>query len=633
MRKMTCSTDKFAATFVVAPDLGPSDCKVADFTDIQSAIDALPPAGGKIFVKAGDYAISNTIKIAVSNVHIQGEGMGITNIIAAPTMTDRPTVEAYDATIGYDLALAADTAKGDGTLMLAPQDAANVAATDAILLYSNKSVDCAIATKHAGEVKRVTKVDAQTGVITLDDQIYDSYLVRDTAKIAKIALLRNIRLCDLSITTQAPSSTSNLGLTHFRFIENLQLERLEAHDAYGVGVELVSVINSSVADCYVHDIRDVQQVGANIRYGILIGSASQNVSISRSRFSHTRHAITTGGSSGAHANGVQRNIIVSNCTSMAADTAHFDTHDPAENVSFVGCMAIGGITAAQISPQNHPSEVEVVGFQMRGANCSIIGCSVLQAIGKGIMIFEDTTAPPPCHTGSDGATITGNMITGVKSVTDSTGSKELGVGIYLDSSGTSRHTIAGNVIKQCEGSAIVGAGGNSDTLVSGNIIDGTNLVVSGASISFDSAERISIVGNKILNNTSGRPIEMKGSSKNWHITQNSFAQNGDDAPGPLTADATAINNAGYNPVGLVQNPWRGTGDLTNDGGGSASPASEKVYTVRQSPKTIVITGGNVSEIAIDGIPTGVSTGILRLGIGETIAITYTVAPTTAIWAD
>jgi len=377
----------------------------------------------------------------------------------------------------------------------------------------------------------------------------------------------------------------------------------------------------------------VQEVGANIRYGILIGSASQNVSISRSRFSHTRHAITTGGSSGAHANGVQRNIIVSNCTSMAADTAHFDTHDPAENVSFVGCMAIGGIPAAQISPQSHPSEVEVVGFQMRGANCSIIGCSVLQAIGKGIMIFEDTTAPPPCHTGSDGATITGNMIAGVKSVTDATGTKGLGVGIYLDSSGTSRHTIAGNVIKQCEGSAIVGAGGNSDTLVSGNMIDGTNLVVSGASISFDSAERISIVGNKILNNNSGRPIEMKGSSKNWHITANSFAGNRDDAPGPLTADATAINNAGYNPVGLVESPWRGTGDLTNDGGGSANPASEKVYTVRQSPKTIVITGGNVSEIVIDGIPTGLSTGILRLGVGETIAITFTVAPTTAVWAD
>ena len=73
------------------------------------------------------------------------------------------------------------------------------------------------------------------GLVTLDDQIHDAYLVSDTAKFAKISLLSNIRLCDFSITTQAPLSTSNLGLSYFRFIHNLQLQRLEAHDAYGAG--------------------------------------------------------------------------------------------------------------------------------------------------------------------------------------------------------------------------------------------------------------------------------------------------------------------------------------------------------------------------------------------------------------
>ncbi len=630
---MTCPSDKFAATFVVATDLGPSDCKVADFTDIQSAIDALPQAGGKIFVKAGDYIVSDTVKIAASNVCIQGEGMGVTNIKAAPNMTDRPAIKAYDPTIGYDLPLAADAAKGDATLALAPADAASVAPGDAVLLYSNKTVDCAIATKHAGEIKRVAKADGQTGVITLDEQIYDAYLVSDAAKMAKISLLRNIALRDLSVTTQAATSSSNLGLTHFRFLENLQLERLEAHDAYAAGVELLSVINSSVSNCYIHDIRDVQQAGANLRYGIVVSAASQNVSITGCRFSHTRHAVTTGGSGGAYANGVQRNIIVCNCTSMAADTAHFDTHDPAENVSFVGCVAIGGIPAAQTSPQDHPDEVEVVGFQLRGANCSIIGCSVLQAIGKGIMIFEDNKVAPPCHTGSDGATIAGNMIADVKPIMDATGASKLGVGIFLDSSGTSRHSITGNVIKRCAGSAIVGAGSNDDTLVSGNLIDGTNFVVSGASVSFDNAQRITICGNKILNNASGRCVEMKGVSKNWHIANNFFAQNSDDSPGPLTADSTAVDNAGYNPVGPVQNPWRANGDLTNDGGGNATPASAKVYTVRQSPKTIVVANGNVSDIAIDGMPTGTSAGAFKLGLGESIAITFTAAPTTAVWSE
>src|SRR5271157_6578066 len=125
---MACSTDKFTATYVVAPNLGPPDCQVADFTDIQSAINALPPGGGKIFVKAGTYIISSTIQIQASNVQIQGEGMGITNIIADSSMTDGPAIEAYDSRVGYDLALAADTAKGDTTLTLSPPDVATIGA-------------------------------------------------------------------------------------------------------------------------------------------------------------------------------------------------------------------------------------------------------------------------------------------------------------------------------------------------------------------------------------------------------------------------------------------------------------------------------------------------------------------------
>jgi Right handed beta helix region len=120
-----------------------------------------------------------------------------------------------------------------------------------------------------------------------------------------------------------------------------------------------------------------------------------------------------------------------------------------------------------------------------------------------IRALKDATQP--CHAGSDGATITGNMIAGVKSVTDSSGAAVLGVGIYLDSSGTARHMITGNVIKQCTGSAIVGAGDNHDVVVSGNVIDGTNLTVPGARISFDNAERITISGNKIISNPSGPP--------------------------------------------------------------------------------------------------------------------------------
>jgi hypothetical protein len=618
---MACSKDRYAATFVVAPQLGPPDCQVADFTDIQAAITALPPSGGKIFVKAGTYPIQKTIQIQVSNVQIQGEGMGITNIVAdQTTMTASPALEVNNPAAGNPLVLVADTQKGDTTVTLSATDAATLTAGDYILLYSDKPVDAEISTKHAGEVKQVIAVDAPTGVITVDDQIYDAYLLADSAAMARITMLRNVTLTDFSITTMATFFTGVAGFTSFRFVDNLQIERVESHHAYVAGISLLSVLNSKISDCYIHHISD-RQPPENVHYGIVVSGASQNVSITGCRFSHTRHAVTTGGASGNLENGVQRNIVISNCTSMAADTAHFDTHDPAENVSYVGCVAIGGV------PKPLPAGQEVVGFQMRGANSSIVGCSVLQAVGKGILIFEGK-GNPQFHAGSDGATITGNLIAGVQSVAGT-----LGIGIHLDSSGTSRHTITGNVIKQCEGSAIRGEGGNNDVVVSGNVIDSTNIVVPDASIVFHSAERITITGNKIVNNQTGSPIGMKGSSKDWHIANNSFAQNNNDSPAPLSIDSIVINNSGYNPVGTIANPWRSTGDLTNDGGGSADPVSGRLYTVRQSAKTIIIAGGVVTQIAIDGTPIGFSAGVFKLGIGETIAVDYTSTPTSKVVAD
>jgi hypothetical protein len=618
---MACSKDRYDATFVVAPQLGPPDCQVADFTDIQAAITALPPTGGKIFVKAGAYPIKQTIHIRTSNVHIQGEGMGITILVAdKTTMTASPALQVNNPTVGTPLALLADTKKGDTTVTLSPVDAATLNVGDYILLFSEKPVDAELSTKHAGEVKQIVAVDASTGGITVDDQIFDAYLITDSAAMARIAILQNITLSDFSITTLAAVFTGVDGLTTFRFVDNLQIERVEAHHAYIAGISLLSVLNSKISDCYIHHISD-RQPPQNVHYGIVVSAASQNVNITGCRFSHTRHAVTTGGVSGSLENGVQRNIVISNCTSMAADTAHFDTHDPAENVSYVGCMAIGGV------PNPPPAGQVVAGFQMRGANSSIVGCSVLQAVGKGIMIFEGK-GNPQFHTGSDGAVITGNLIAGVQSIAGN-----LGVGIHLDSSGTSRHTITGNVIKQCEGAAIRGEDGNNDVVVSGNVIDGTNTVVPDASIVFHGAERITITGNKILNNQTGNPIGMKGSSKEWHIADNSFAQNHDDSPATLSIDSTVINNSGYNPVGIVTNPWRPTGDLTNDGGGSADPASGELYTVRQSPKTIIITGGAVTDIEIDRTSTGLSAGVFKLGIGETIAVTYTALPNSKVVAD
>jgi pectin methylesterase-like acyl-CoA thioesterase len=156
---MACSTDRYTATYVVAPSLGPPDCRDADFTDIQAAINALPPAGGKVFVKAGTYVIRHIILIQEGNVHIQGEGMGITNIVADQTMTASPAIQVYNPQAGNALPLLADPSRGDIAVTLGPANAATLTSGDYVLLFSNKPVDAEDPQKHAGEVKQVAAID------------------------------------------------------------------------------------------------------------------------------------------------------------------------------------------------------------------------------------------------------------------------------------------------------------------------------------------------------------------------------------------------------------------------------------------------------------------------------------------
>jgi hypothetical protein len=521
--------------------------------------------------------------------------MGITSFVLDASLTgNTPAIEAFSTAVDdKPRPLTADTARGDISVTVTAANAATFAIGDYVLLSSTKSVDKEVSGKQAGELKTVTAVDSTTGIITMDDQVFDVYTLGDSAQLTRVTVLENITLSDFSVTTNAPFSNLRAGFTHFRFVENLSIERVEVHDAYYTGIHLQTARNSSIRQCYIHHISDIVPINppnpANARYGVVVGCASQNITISGCRFSNTRHAVTTGGSSGTNSNGVQRNIVVANCTSMATDTAHFDTHQPAENVTFIGCVADGGVPIAS----------EAYGFQMRGRNCSVIGCSVLQAVGRGIFIFGPV---------SSGAVISGNMVANVKAIGAGAGN-----GIYFDSAGTSNHSVTGNVIKNCDGPAISNGGGNNDIVISGNTLTNVNTVLGGAAIELSKTARALITGNNISPGSPGLTIAVKSGT-----------------------ESTITNNTGYNPVGVIPNPWPlAGGDLTNHpAGGSADPGSGNVYIVRETPKTIVVSGGSVSVILIDGMDCGTTAGNFKLGVGESIAITFSgAAPATLVFGE
>lgn len=154
----------------------------------------------------------------------------------------------------------------------------------------------------------------------------------------------------------------------------------------------------------------------------------------------------------------------------------------------------------------------------------------------------------------------------------SPGSANTGVpGIQI---GSSNNTIIGNKFDNTAGAihytyAIAEAGGP----FSGNIIDGNNLLI--------------------------------GSS--GYISQNAASNNRVD------------NNYPYNPVTLTP--------PTVPASGTAQTNLFGVHAM------VLVTGGTVSQIAIGGTNTGQTSGWFRVPAGQTITLTYTVAPTWSWFGD
>lgn len=100
-----------AATFVVS-----TTPNVGDYTDIQSAIDALPAAGGLILVREGTYSLSSTIVMPDKPVAIRGCGestvidIGVIAIAAFTIGFDRPYVFSDFTLIGSHSALPGQSA-------------------------------------------------------------------------------------------------------------------------------------------------------------------------------------------------------------------------------------------------------------------------------------------------------------------------------------------------------------------------------------------------------------------------------------------------------------------------------------------------------------------------------------------
>src|SRR5206468_3294577 len=132
-------------TFTNLPNTAPTNVLTVagdgsgKYTKIQDAI-AAAVSGTLISIAPGTYSLATAdlLNIAVSNIWIQGSGVGVTKIQADTTVTGSTAmVQAQGAVSGTSRNLTVNTAIGDTTVTMSTSDSSAFSVGDYVLIRSN----------------------------------------------------------------------------------------------------------------------------------------------------------------------------------------------------------------------------------------------------------------------------------------------------------------------------------------------------------------------------------------------------------------------------------------------------------------------------------------------------------------
>lgn len=578
-------------------------------SSIKSAISTNPAL---IEFGPGNFTTTTGIQFLRGNLTVKGQGQGITNLLLSAAAADSTVLFGINPTnTATNYALTSNIAAGDLTIPISPSDSTHMVANDYFLVSSNLDIDTENPGRKQGDLYICQSVNTTTGVVTIGSSgsgmdVRQAFTTANTSVIQRlINFYENIVIEGISFRDLGTSRTSSLvtGQTTFQYIYNLTIKDCSFRDMFYAGIRFYQCWNVKVRGCDFRNINDVTP-SSNTYYGTEIRGATTNVDIVNCTFHDMRHGVTQGAGGATVLAGQTRNINITGNSSSATTTAHFDFHQGAISVLISNNTCTGDDGAANAIQSRSPA--------------TISGNTIAGIKGKGISLFG----------AASGSVVIGNWITGCVN------------GIAIDT-GVTDCLISGNTITQTGSGypiqtvATGGLHGGDNSIITGNYIYGNTTTTYG--ILMDSCSNVFISGNKIATQTAVRILTTVATGTNIVVQGNFLSGLGGTPFQNFIASSTHVikDNFGYNMKGTggatIATPFpTGAGNVTNTASTNAAPDSATLYTNVTSPKTYTVTGGTVSVIAINGVGTGLAQGAFNLGLGDTIMITYSVAPTVVV---
>lgn len=348
-----------------------------DTAGLLLAVAAARAAGKRLWVPAGTHKVSAAIcnPTDLAALRLTGDGDETTEFVQASGMTE--AVIQLTGTIATSVALTAPASRGDYQLTLASTAGMTAGEFLRLLDLTNPIYGDTTRTAVSGaaEFVRIKTVNSGTQV-TLRGALEYAYSTSGTARrLSPVTCdLEGFTIRNLAPGTQA-ATARGIDLTYYAEarIGDVGFESLDAHH-----INAIRGVGGHIKNLRAVDSQDLET--ANTPYVVSL-STSQGVLVTGLRARGVRHVYTAGGGTNT---GVSSHNRISDAIVEEATATAFDTQPGATHTSFVNCHAVHSFPTDTFLG----SAYEISGFQIRGPDCAIVGCTVVGAKDRGAYIVD-----------------------------------------------------------------------------------------------------------------------------------------------------------------------------------------------------------------------------------------------------